>query len=175
VVNQVRPGGPAARAGLAPGDVILAVGGREVLDATALNFRLALGALGGSAKLRVRRDGHALALDLPLETPPYQPEPEATRLEGRQPLAGATVANLSPGLDRELGLDLFQNGVIVLEVDRGSPAARIRIRRGDVIRAVAETRIKNVAELKTVVAERPLPWRLEVERGGRRLAVTIGG
>jgi serine protease Do len=174
VVNQVRRGGPAARAGLIPGDVILAVGGREVADATALNFRLALGTLGKAAKLRVRRDGHALDLALPLETPPYQPAADVTRLDGRHALAGATVANLSPGLDRELGLDLFENGVVVLEVDRGSPADRIRIRRGDLIRAVAEAHIENVAALKTIVAERPLPWRLEVERAGRRLAVTIG-
>jgi hypothetical protein len=42
------------------------------------------------------------------------------------------------------------------------------------IRAVAEAQIEDVAELKAIVAARPLPWRLEVERDGRRMAVTIG-
>jgi serine protease Do len=175
VVSDVRPGGPAARAGLAEGDVILAIDGRDVPDAKDLNFRLALGTIGESTELRVRRKGHALALDLPLETPPYEPMPEVSRLDGRHALAGATVANLSPGLNRDLDLDLFETGVIVLEVDRGTPAARLHLRRGDLIRTVAEAQIDDVATLKAVVAEQPLPWRLEVERGGRRLAVVIGG
>jgi serine protease Do len=175
LVNQVHPRSPAARAGLERGDVILAIGGREVPDARALDFRLALGTPGESAELRVRRDGRPLRLDLPLETPPYEPAPEVSRLEGRQALAGATVANLSPGLNRDLGLDLFEKGVIVLEVDRGTPAASIRLRRGDVIRSLAGEAIDDVAELKRVVTQRPLPWRLEVERGGRPLAVVIDG
>jgi Do/DeqQ family serine protease len=175
VVNQVRPGGPAARAGLAPGDVILAIGGRDLPDATALNFRLALGTIGESTELRVRRDGHALTLDLPLETPPYDPMPEVSYLDRRHAVAGATVANLSPGLNRELGLDLFATGVIVLEVERGTPAAGLRLRRGDLIRTVGEARIDDVARLKAVLAEQPLPWRIEIERAGRRLAVVIGG
>jgi serine protease Do len=175
LVNQVHPRSPAARAGLERGDVILAIGGREVPDARALDFRLALGTPGESAELRVRRDGRPLRLDLPLETPPYEPAPEVSRLEGRQALAGATVANLSPGLNRDLGLDLFEKGVIVLEVDRGTPAASIRLRRGDVIRSLAGEAIDDVAELKRVVTRRPLPWRLEVERAGRPLAVVIDG
>jgi serine protease Do len=175
LVNQVHPRSPAARAGLARGDVILAIDGREVPDARTLDFRLALGSPGETAELRVRRNGNSLTLALPLETPPYRPAPDMARLDGRHPLAGATVANLSPGLNRELGLDLFQDGVIVLEVDRGTPAARLRLRRGDLIRAIAEEPIDDVAELRTLLARRALPWRLEVERGGRGLAVTIEG
>jgi Do/DeqQ family serine protease len=175
VVNQVRAGGPAARAGLAQGDVIVAIDGRAVPDAKALNFRLALGTPGESTELRVRRNGHALTFDLPLETPPYDPMPDASRLDGRHVLAGATVANLSPGLNRDLDLDLFETGVIVLEVERGTPAARLRLRRGDLIRTIAGAQINDVATLRTVVAQQPLPWRLEIERGGRRMAVVIDG
>jgi PDZ domain len=145
-----------------------------VPDPKTLNFRLALGELGATAELRVRRNGHMLDLELPLEMPPYEPLSDISRLEGRHVLAGATVANLSPGMNRDLDFDLFTDGVVVLEVDRGTPAARLRLQHGDLIRAVAEEQIDDVAELKTIVAARPLPWRLEVERGGRRMAVTIG-
>jgi Do/DeqQ family serine protease len=175
LINQVHPRGPAARAGLARGDVILAIGGREVPDAKALDFRLAIGEVGASTELRVQRNGTAFSLELPLETPPYEPAPEVSRLEGRHALAGATVANLSPGLNRDLGLDLFESGVIVLKVDAPTPAARLRLRRGDLIRTVAEQPVEDVAQLKTVLRERPLPWRLEVERAGRKLAVVLGG
>ena len=63
----------------------------------------------------------------------------------------------------------------MLKVDRATPAAQLRLRRGDLIRTVAEEPIDDVAELKAVLRERPLPWRLEVERAGQRLAVVIGG
>jgi serine protease Do len=175
LVNQVHPRGPAARAGLAPGDVILAIGGREVPDAKALDFRLAIGEVGASTELRVQRNGTPFSLELPLETPAYEPAPEVRRLEGRHALAGATGANLSPGLNRDLGLDLFESGVIVLKVDAPTPAARLRLRRGDLTRTVAEQPVEDVAQLKRVLRERPLPWRLEVERAGRKLAVVIGG
>ena len=175
LVQEVHPDGPAARAGLTPGDVILAIGGRDVPDAKALNFRLVLGALGETTELEVRRNGQGLNLDLPLEAPPYRPEPDVAQLEGRHPLSGATVANLSPGLNRDLGLDLFTRGAVVLKVERGTPAARLRLRRGDVIRTIAGEPIDDVAELERTISGRPLPWRLEVERGGRQLAVVIDG
>jgi Do/DeqQ family serine protease len=174
LVNQIYPGGPAARAGLAPGDVILAVDGREVQDPKGLNFRLAIGALGEDAPLEVWRRGRRISLRLPLETPPYLPEPQPTTLDGRQPLAGATVANLSPGLNKDLNIDLFQRGVVVLKVERGSPAAQLRLQRGDLVTRVGERTIQDVAQLTAALRRVRPPWRLEVERDGRRLAVVIG-
>jgi Do/DeqQ family serine protease len=175
LVSQVYPDGPAARAGLAKGDVILAVDGREVQDPQALNFRLAIGSLGADARLDVWRRGARASLALPLETPPYRPEPHTTTLDGRQPLAGATVANLSPGLNKDLDLDLFQRGVVVLKVERGSPAARLRLRRGDLVARVDDQAITDVTQLSAVLRRARPPWRLEVERGGQRLAVVITG
>jgi Do/DeqQ family serine protease len=175
LVNQIHPRGPAARAGLERGDVIVGIGGREVHDAKALDFRLAIGEVGSSTELQVRRNGAAFSLELQLETPPYEPAPEVSLLEGRHALAGATVANLSPGLNRDLGLDLFAAGVIVLKVERATPASQLGLRRGDLIRTVADAPVDEVAELKDTLQEHPLPWRLEIERAGRRLAVVIGG
>jgi Do/DeqQ family serine protease len=174
LVNRLEPDGPAARAGLAQGDVILAVDGREVLDPKALGFRLAIAPLGGEADLQVWRAGRTLDARLPLETAPYQPAPDATRLDGRQPLAGATVANLSPGLDQDLGIDMFARGVVVLKVERGSPAARLRLRRGDLVTRIDDQAIENAQQLKDVLEGAGPPWRLEIEREGQRVAVVIG-
>ncbi len=173
VVRQVYPQGPAARAGLTQGDVVLAVDGAEIVDPRGLNFRLALGELGEDAELEVWRRGERITMPLALETPPYEPPPQTTTLIGRLALAGATVANLSPGLNEELGFDLFQRGVVVIGVERGSDAARLRFRRGDIITRLAGERIESVERLREVVRERSLPWQLQVERGGRSLAVVI--
>jgi S1-C subfamily serine protease len=173
LVSQVHPEGPAARAGLAQGDVVLAVDGTEVLDPRSLNFRLAIGEIGRDAALEVWRDGERATIQLALETPPYDPPPQATTLTGRHALSGATVANMSPGLNEELGFDLFKRGVVVTDIRRGSDAARLRFRRGDVIARLEGERIETVDRLRTLVGERSLPWHLEVERGGRMLAVVI--
>jgi S1-C subfamily serine protease len=68
--------------------------------------------------------------------------------------------------------------IMVVLSDRdpaAGPAARLHLRRGDLIRTVPEEPIETVAQLKTILRERSLPWRLEVERAGQRLAVVIGG
>jgi Do/DeqQ family serine protease len=173
LVSQVHPDGPAARAGLAQGDVVLAIDGTEVLDQRGLNFRLAIGQVGEDAELEVWRRGKRVTMQLALETPPYEPPPQTTTLTGRHALSGATVANMSPGLNEELGFDLFKRGVVVIEIQRGSDAARLRFRRGDVIARLEGERIETVGRLSDLVRERRLPWHLEVERGGRILAVVI--
>jgi serine protease Do len=173
LVSQLYPDGPAARAGLSKGDVVLAVDGTEVLDPRGLNFRLAIGQVGEDAELDVWRHGKRMTMQLELETPPYDPPPQTTTLTGRHALSGATVANMSPGLNEELGFDLFKRGVVVTGIERGSDAARLRFRRGDIIARLTGQRIDNVERLSAVVRERSLPWQLEVERGGHMLSVVI--
>ncbi|MEM7044811.1 MAG: Do family serine endopeptidase [Pseudomonadota bacterium] len=174
LLNDVHRAGPARRAGLQQGDVITAVDGAEIVDNHGLNFRLAVGKLGDSASLDVWREGRVLTTGLFLELPPRDPPPEVTELDGRHALAGATVANLSPGFNQDAGLDLFAEGVVILKIDRHSPAARLGMRRGDVIASVADQPIDSVADLTDALYHIPSVWRLEIDRGGRRLGVTIG-
>ena len=104
--------------------MILAVDGREVEDPKALNFRLAIGdARQGRQARRLAAGPHRRASACRSRRRPIDRRREPTTLDGRQVLAGATVANLSPGLDKDLDLDLFKRGVVVLKVARGSPAA----------------------------------------------------
>lgn len=174
LLNQVHRVGPARRAGLDKGDVILSIDGAEIVDNHGLNFRLAVGSLGEAAALDVWREGRVLETDLPLELPPRDPPPEVTELEGRHALTGATVGNLSPGFNQDAGLDLFAEGVVILRIGRRSPADRLGLRRGDVIAAVADRSIGSVADLNDALPDIPPVWRLEIDRGGRRLGVTIG-
>ena len=65
--------------------------------------------------------------------------------------------------------------MVVLKVERGSPAARLRLRRGDLVARVDDQAIDDVAQLSAVLRRARPPWRLEIERDGQRLAVVITG
>ena len=153
---------------------MLAVDGTEVLDARGLNFRLAIGEVGEDAELEVWRSGERMTVRLALETPPYDPPPQITTLTGRHALSGATVANMSPGLNEELGFDLFKRGVVVI----GDPArqrcgaASLPARRHHHAAGGRADRRASSGWTPSC-ASASLPWQLEVERGGRTLAVVI--
>jgi Do/DeqQ family serine protease len=175
LIDDVSPGGPADNAGLKPGDIVTAVNGREVDDMDALRFRIATQRVGGTAKLQVVRAGREFALSLPLQRAPEVPPREATKLPGGNPLAGATVANLSPALAEELAVSDTLRGVIVTAVDRGSLAGRTGLRPGDLIIAVNGTETKSVAALKTRLAAPTRRWQVAIQRGERVMSVVIEG
>jgi Do/DeqQ family serine protease len=173
-LTDVYEGGPAARAGLRRGDVVLDVEGREVNDYEALRFRIATQPVGQTVRLRVWRGGRETAVPVTLTGPVENPPRDVTALRGQQPLAGATIANLSPAFVDELGLDLPPRGVIVTEVRRGSPAASLRLQPGDLLLRVNDRALATVEDVRRAV-QAPLPWRLQIRRGERTLAVTVGG
>ena len=62
----------------------------------------------------------------------------------------------------------------MLKVGRGTPAARLRLLPGDLVRGVAGHRIDEVGALARLLRTARPPWRLEIERDGQKLAVVIG-
>ncbi|ACI97868.1 DegQ family serine endoprotease [Rhodospirillum centenum] len=175
LINQVRPGGPADKAGLRRGDVITGVNGREVDGPDALRYRIATLPIGGKATLTVLRGGKEQQLTLGLIAPPEDPPREVTTLQGRNPLAGAEVGNLNPALIEEIGFSGAQEGVVVLQVARGSPAAMTGLRPGDVILRINGTAIERVRDLSAELARRARAWTIDVQRGDQVLTTTIGG
>lgn len=98
LILHVQPDGPFAAAGGRPGDVVLAIDGREIEDAEALRFRIAVRDIGTTTRIALRRGSHGGEIDVtiaaPLETPPFDERrlrgyhPPVGRARG-QPLAGA--------------------------------------------------------------------------------------
>ncbi|MGB0671684.1 MAG: Do family serine endopeptidase, partial [Rhodospirillales bacterium] len=101
LINMVYPGGPAAKADLRVGDVVLAVNGKEVDDPRALSYRIATLGPGGTVPLSIRRTSGLKDLALHLEVPSTEPEANRVLVGGRNPLSGAEVANMSPALGEE--------------------------------------------------------------------------
>jgi serine protease Do len=174
VVESVHPKSPAAKAGIRPGDVILAVNGREVDDDSALRYRIATLAVGDTATLKLWRKGEGVEVRVPLEAPVEDPPRDLTALSGAHPLAGAVVANMSPALAEELGGERYPAGVYVLQVRGGSPAARFGFRPGDAVRELNGRKIETVRDLAQALGKPAERWAIALDRGGQRLSVVIG-
>lgn len=173
IVENIHPGGPADKAGLRSGDVIIAVDGQDAEDPQALRFRLATRRIGEKASLKVIRKGRERTLRIALIAPPEQPPRNITLLEGVQPLSGARIANLSPALAEELDLKSGALGVIVLEVAGRSPAARLGIKPGDILVDVNGREIKLVRDAVRALKARSKNWKIAVNRGGKILKVVV--
>ena len=175
LVTRVEPQSPAALAGLLVGDLVIGVGERDVQSPAALEYRLALFDIGARVRLSVLRRGEELRMRVRLERPPETTEPDLQLIGGRSPLAGAKVANLSPRLAVRLDLPAGKTGVAVVDVDRGSPAARLGLRQGDVIVRIQGDAIGTSQQLVEATARRDRLWRLTIDRKGRISNYMIGG
>ena len=127
LIVKVADGGPAARAGLKPGEVITAVNGIEVEHPDALGYRLATAGLGKSVALTVLDNSTATEVSLRLAGPPETQPRDERQLKGDNPFAGALVANLSPRLADELHLAPELKGVVITKIRDGSPAPGHRL------------------------------------------------
>jgi S1-C subfamily serine protease len=151
VVAGLFPNGPADRAGLRAGDVIVAVDGTEVSGPEAFSYRLSQRGLVGTAAVALVRNGVRHVLEVPLETPPETRPREPVRLDGRSPLAGATAVNLSPAVADELSLPISVYGVVLSVVDPKSTAGRNDFVAGDVIVAVGGQRVETSRDLERLL------------------------
>jgi serine protease Do len=172
VIKQLYPDGPAAAAGAKVGDVLLAINGREVLDPQGMAFRLATLPVGDTATVTLVRKGERLDLPVKLAPAPRIPDPSETWLDGKHPLRGAEVANLSPALGEELSISGWQ-GVVVLAVKRGSFARELGLRQGDVIARVNGREIDSVAGLQAALGESRDEWEITIMRNGKLKSVTV--
>ncbi|MDP3161586.1 MAG: Do family serine endopeptidase [Reyranella sp.] len=151
VVKEVYPGGPGAAAGLKRNDVIVALRDQPIDDEASLRFRLSTLQVDELVAVRLIRAGKEMTVQLKLAAPPEDPPRERSALDGRQPLSGATVVNMSPAVAEEMGLAEWRPGVAVVEVKPGAYAARF-VRPGDMILATNGQDVKNVADLKKRIA-----------------------
>ncbi|CAN7151578.1 Do family serine endopeptidase [Phenylobacterium sp. LjRoot225] len=172
LVADVWPGGPADRAGVKQGDVVLSVDGRAVVDASAVNYAVGTHRVGDTVSVGLRRGGRDQTLALRAQAAPATPARDEQTIAGRNPFTGATVVNLSPAVADDLGLDAFKQGVLVTKII-GGPAAAVGLQPGDIVRSVNGRRIQAVGDLVAATARPAQAWQVTIERGGQQISATF--
>jgi Do/DeqQ family serine protease len=176
LVAKVAAKGPAAKAGLVAGDVVVGVDDKEVKDPQAFQYRFITKGIGGSAELSVLRKGQKLKTTIALLPPVEDPPRDARDLVGHHPLSGCTVANLSPAVAQELGVDDdTRQGVVVIDVKDKTPASRLGVKRGDIVVGLNNQKVASVAQLAAALDLSGDRWRLSVERDGKLFNLAISG
>jgi len=175
VINELLEGGPADKAGLDKGDVILSVGGTDINDDSGLRFKLATLRPRETVNVSYVRDGKKRSARVRVDTPKESPARDERELDGLHPFNGAVIVNMSPALGEELGFDPYLEGVMVLQVRRGSAANYNRVRPGDFILDVNDTAITSSRQLESVLLSEPVDvvWDVQIDRDGRIGALPI--
>jgi Do/DeqQ family serine protease len=174
LVANLATEGPAARAGLKTGDLIVSIDGTTVDDPNAFDYRFATKPLGGTAQIGFLRQGKELVVPINLQIAPDMPR-EEIEIRSRSPFLGATVANLSPALADQLRLDLQSRGIVIVGVADGSTAQSIGLQRGDIVLSVNNQKIEKSADLDRITRAGSRLWRVIINRGGQQISATFSG
>lgn len=168
-VTDLFDSGPAARAGIRAGDVIVAVGGNEINDQGGLNFRVGTRAPGDTVAVTLLRDGREQRVNAQVQPLPGEVNLEAAVVIREGALAGAQVLALNPAIaDRLLG-DPFAEGVIVTQAPRNSMAFAQGFRNSDIVLSVNDRGVTTANALSGLQRGN----RVEILRRGQRLNGTM--
>ena len=181
LIGDVVSGGPADKAGLQAGDIVLEYNGKPVADAAQFRNAVAATDPNSEAEIVVFRDGQRKTLQVKIGLLDEQVAARGPGVPGgggapAESLEwGMNVKTLTPDLARQAGVDENQSGVVVTEVAPGSIAAEAGLRPGDVIVSVGGAPVANVSAFREAIDEAELEKgvRLQVNRQGMRRFVVI--
>lgn len=187
LINRVEPGGPAEKAGVKTGDIVLKVNGRDVTVDETLSYLVANVKPGEAIRLDVNRDGRNLALNAIAGTRPSEDALTAAAGGGSDDSAvpdsggkgadqavmsatlGLDVTELTADIRRSLQLEPSTTGVVIVSANPSSDAAQKGLQRGDVIMSVNRQPVTTVADMARAVNQAKTAGReavlLFVQRG----------
>ncbi|KPJ82880.1 MAG: hypothetical protein AMS17_18460 [Spirochaetes bacterium DG_61] len=150
IVTDVVPGGPAEKAGVEQGDIIVQYNGNKVDDVTQLRNMVAATSPGDSAKVTVLRNNKEMELSMTVgDLAKAQKE---AKLQVGDELMGVAVQKVTPQIAKEMGLKETA-GVIITNVAPGSVAEQVGLEKGDIIYRVGNTEVNDPGEFSKLISK----------------------
>ncbi|HEX2720394.1 MAG TPA: DegQ family serine endoprotease [Candidatus Deferrimicrobium sp.] len=177
LVSDVTSGGPAEKAGIRSGDVIVGFNGKEIRDEHELPHAVALTTPGKTVDVRLLRDGKETAVAVTIAEMEGEPGKPAGGRDLSKNL-GLTVQDITPEIARRLQIENTK-GVVVTGVEDGSPAEDAGFNEGDIIRVILRQNkrnpVTNAAEFANLVKkfQSDKTMLFLVERGDARILLTV--
>jgi S1-C subfamily serine protease len=176
LIDSVAAGGPAERAGLKVGDVILKLNGKDVSETNELRNEIAAMPPGTEVTLTIARDGRQQDVRVRLGELNAQTAGNAQGGGGapNSSQLGITVVPVTPDLARQLGLRPGTQGLVIEQLDPAGPAARAGLQAGDLIEQVNRQAVRNPDDMRRALqASNGRPPLLLINRGGQTTFVPI--
>jgi serine protease Do len=151
LVADVVDDGPAEKAGIQVGDVIMTFAGNEVESSNDLPTLVARETIGEEVPVVVMRDGSEKTLELKIA---QMDEEDSVLADDMADEFGLSAQNLTPEISESLGMDPETKGVIVSGVEPGTSAGDAGLRRGDVILEVNRQSVEDLDGFHAKLAER---------------------
>jgi serine protease Do len=143
LVAQVASGGPAEKAGIERGDVILGFDGKEIAESKDLPRIVASTPVGKTVTVKLLRNGKAM--DRQVKMGEMEEKIDFSKLHSSHKTLGIEVQNLTPEIAKQLGVKK-DAGIVVTQVEPGSPAEEAGIQTGDVIKQVNRKPVRDVED-----------------------------
>lgn len=182
LVNDVKKGSAADKAGIERGDVIVAINGEKIEDSNVLRNKVAGTAPGTEIKLTVLRGGEEKEFSATLDefsagdskTDPagQNNDQNGNGQQNENGKLGLSLQPITPQIKKQLELDT-DGGLVVTDVDPNGPAAEEGVARGDVILEVNRTAVNSVTDVQSALSKSDGSILLLISRRGRTIYLTV--
>jgi serine protease Do len=146
IVSEVEPNGPADKAGLKDGDVIVKFNGDEITDSRQLQLDVAGIKPGSKVPVQILREGDQKTLDVTIKTVPgteQLADNDSQNNSDTGTLNGVTVDNLNPQARSQYNIPENVNGALITQVDPASASAQAGLQAGEVIESINRHPVAN--------------------------------
>lgn len=182
LVTDVAKGGPASKAGLMRGDVILEFNDKKVKDASLLRNLVAQSEINQQIRFKILRQGKEMNItvtvgELPSESAQATPSSSSDSSHtASNALDGITVMDLNTAIARQLKIQSDEKGVVIVGIQPGSAAHDKGLRKGDIIQEINRQQINNLTDFNRIIANLKTGSNvlLFINRSGKKFYTTLG-